>query len=280
MTGRVTTLMLAALAGASGGLLARAVGSEPPPVRAPAVVRPVEALPLRIERALGDLERRLARLEDAGRNGEAENEEQTEIELSRPAARAETDPRSGRGAAADVLGRPLTHDRADAFFQRLAATPGEIEDSISRLLDAIRDDPRNADLYCALATAYGAKAAFDTPPGPRQGLVWAKAGRAYGEAIRLDPEHWQARYGKAFGESMAPEFLGLRPRAIRQFEELMEIQERRASAAEHVLVYLRLGTLYKDAGNLEKARETWERGRVRFPDDERLGEVLELIAQD
>ena len=35
---------------------------------------------------------------------------------------------------------------------------------------------------------------------------------------------WEARYSLAFGDSMAPEFVGLRPKVIEQFEELMAIQ--------------------------------------------------------
>jgi TolA-binding protein len=78
---------------------------------------------------------------------------------------------------------------------------------------------------------------------------------------------------------MAPEFVGLRPRAIRQFEELVEIQEKQPKAPEHVEVYLRLGTLLKDAGNVKKARETWQRGLDRFPDDRRPVDALALVEE-
>jgi tetratricopeptide (TPR) repeat protein len=178
-----------------------------------------------------------------------------------------------------VLGRPFGHAEAEALFARLARERDTIDDVIARLEAEARKDPANADLQVALATAYGAKTAFATPPGPEQGVVWAKAVAAYEEAIRLDPLHWQARYGKAFGDSMAPEFVGLRPQAIRQFEELMEIQERRAHAPEQVEVYLRLGTLYKDAGNVKRAREVWQRGLARAPGDARLGEALALAEE-
>jgi tetratricopeptide (TPR) repeat protein len=152
-----------------------------------------------------------------------------------------------------------------------------IGDTIARLEAEIARNPKSADLYAALATAYGAKTAFATPPGPEQGVVWEKAEKAYDEAIRLDPEHWQARYDKAFGDSMAPEFVGLRPRAIRGFEELMRIQETKPVAPEHLEVYVRLGTLLKDAGNVKKARETWQRGLERFPDDRRLVDAIALL---
>ena len=78
---------------------------------------------------------------------------------------------------------------------------------------------------------------------------------------------------------MAPEFAGLRPSAIRQFEELMRIQETRAPAEEHSQVYLRLGTLYKDAGNPKKARAIWKRGLKRHPESEQLREVVSILEE-
>jgi len=180
---------------------------------------------------------------------------------------------------AGILGHTYGYDDARSLFHRLSLDHDAIQKTIDTLEAEIAKNPQSADLYAALATAYAAKTAYATPPGPEQGNVWAKAEKAYDEAIRLDPEHWQARYGKAFGDSMAPEFVGLRPRAIREFEELVEIQERKPLAPEHAEVYIRLGTLYKDAGNVKKARETWQRGKDRFPDDKRFAEAIALTEE-
>ncbi len=110
-------------------------------------------------------------------------------------------------------------------------------------------------------------------------MAWGPVGAAYEEAIRLDPKHWQAHFGRAFGTSMAPESLQMRPTAIKQFEELVRIQESESSAPEHVKAYQRLGTLYKDAGNPAKAREVWARGAARFPDNEELADSIRLIGE-
>ena len=40
---------------------------------------------------------------------------------------------------------------------------------------------------------------------------------------------------------------------------------------------MRLGTLLKDAGNAKRAREVWQRGLDRFPDEQRLSEALALV---
>ncbi len=74
---------------------------------------------------------------------------------------------------------------------------------------------------------------------------------------------------------MAPEFLGMRPGAIRQFEDLLAIQKRKAPEPHYASTYFRLGTLYKDAGNVEKARELWAEGLRLFPDNEELKGTIE-----
>ena len=129
-------------------------------------------------------------------------------------------------------------------------------------------------VLCAAALAVLAACATPPPADDKEGLA------AYEEAIKIEPGHWQARYGIAFGNAMAPEFVGLRPRAIQQFEELMVIQEGRTPHDDHVQVYVQLGNLYKGAGNLRKARAIWQRGIERHPDQSGLRESLDLLTKD
>jgi tetratricopeptide (TPR) repeat protein len=292
-------VLLACAAGAGGGILANAFEPAPPPPRAEAQRR-TEAVALEeIVARLAALEARAAELGAATRSGASEvaGPADSVVDVADAGAAgtsgatvvggdapplapgAPPDPAKEGDPLAGVLGRKFGYTEAETLFEKLARDRASIGDVIARLEKEIAANPRSADLHAALATAYGAKTAFDTPPGPEQGTVWEKAERAYDEAIRLDPGHWQARYGKAFGDSMAPEFVGLRPRAIRQFEELVEIQEKQPKAPEHVEVYLRLGTLLKDAGNVKKARETWQRGLDRFPDDRRPVDALALVEE-
>lgn len=283
-------ILLAGVAGAGGGMLERTL--EPtPPARAE---RSTAAAP-----DLADLLRRISAIEaslarDRSREADAPRAEAgspAKGDAPRPSGpEATPSPAAAPGAPPDrapeagdplegILDHVFGHAESRSLFLSLSRDHSAIGDVIKRLEAEIAKNPRSADLQVALATAYAAKTAWDTPPGPEQGVVWAKAEQAYDEAIRLDPEHWEARYGKAFGDSMAPEFVGLRPRAIREFEELRELQEKKPLAPEHVEVYVRLGTLYKDAGNPKKARETWKRGLERFPDDQRLAEALALVEE-
>ena len=165
----------------------------------------------------------------------------------------------------------------DRLITSLSVQPEKIDATIDALLAAVKNDPNNAELQTALATAYTAKTAFGTAQGPAQGIPFMKAIAAYNKALEIDPEHWTARFGKAFDTSMAPEFVGMRPTAIREFEGLMEQQEARAPQPEFVRTYVRLGTLYKNAGNAEKARAIWKRGLQQFPESKQLGEALSVI---
>ncbi len=174
-----------------------------------------------------------------------------------------------------LKGRKLVPNDTDRLFQWLTNHPDKIASVITAIQKEIAADPTNPELQVALATAYVAELWNNTADGPQRGIVWMKASAAYEAAIKLEPEHWTARFGKAFGESMAPEFLGMRPAAIRQFEELLEIQKRKAPEPHYAETYFRLGTLYKDAGNVEKARELWSEGLRLFPDNEELKGTIE-----
>ena len=249
------------------------------PARIEHVERRVEALVARLDA----VERVAARRSDRDPAGVAEGAPDPAPAGGISAGSGESAAPDGATPAADRvagwIGRTFRNRDADELFGRLALARDEIDPLLAELEKAIAAHPDDADLRVALATVLQAKTAFATTPGPEQGVVWQRAEDAYAEAIRLDPNHWQAHFGRAFGNSMAPEFVGLRPKAIEQFEALVRIQESGPSAPEHVKAYQRLGTLYKDAGNAARAREVWARGTARFPDDTALAESLRLIGE-
>lgn len=288
--GRVVLVLAVGGAGFGGGLLAQALRPAPAPARLPArrVEAPVvqvdrvareriDALAQRVDRGFEALDRRLERA--AGDARPAPRTEPPRGNDDKPdAARVET-----RGPVITLVDEfrtePYTHRRSQQFFNHLARRHAAIGPAIAQLRKAIARDPTNPNLHAALGTALSAKTAFETPPGPEQGTVWAEAEKSFQKAIELDPNQWEARYSLAFGDSMAPEFVGLRPRAIKRFEDLVEIQERQPPAEDHVLAYVRLGTLYKDAGNTEKARAVWQRGLERHPENEALTQALALLGK-
>ncbi len=295
--GRILVVVLVAGgAGFGGGMLAQALRSAPQAARADAqpgertlapradgVARErIDTLARRLDGRLDELEKRssVGRVSD-GAGGADVGGQQTDGDA--PGGRADLANRSAPGPVADLVtelaSRPYTHRRSERLFGHLARKHGEIASTIARLKKALAKDPDNPHLHAALGTALTAKTAFATAPGPEQGTVWREAEKSFQKAIELKPDHWEARYSLAFGDSMAPEFVGLRPRAIKRFEALIELQEQQAHADDHALAYMRLGTLYKDAGNARKARAVWDRGRQRHPKSEPLGQALKLIGK-
>ena len=266
--------------GVAGVLLVRALEPAPAPVRVAAPERAAavsdEALIARIDA----LERRVATAHGAEpsapertaapRSPEGMGSGEGEVEGA-----PEAPEQSIEDLVRSLKGKKLGRDDTNRLFAWLTVRKDRIGAVIAALQKEIEADPTNPELQVALATAYVADLTNNTLPGPQQGIVWAKASAAYDAAIKLDPEHWTARFGKAFGTSQAPEFLGMRPEAIRQFEELLEIQKRKAPEPHFADTYFRLGTLYKDAGNVEKARELWSEGLRLFPDNEELKGTIE-----
>jgi len=268
-----------------GGLIVRVIEPEPAPVR---VAPPVVERPPAVEPAPRmDTEPLLRRIEAL----ESRVAEMPAADGARASRAASTAASEGEGpgegttetapdqAIADLIrglkGKKLTPSDTNRLFGWLTVRKERIKDVIAALQKEITADPTNAELQVALATAYVADLTNNTLPGPQQGLVWMKASAAYDAAIKLEPEHWMARYGRAFGTSQAPEFLGMRPEAIKQFEELLEIQRRKAPEPHFASTYFQLGTLYKDTGNVEKARELWNEGLRLFPDNEELKGTIE-----
>ncbi|MFI5402744.1 MAG: tetratricopeptide repeat protein [Planctomycetota bacterium] len=269
------------LGGVAGALLVRALEPRPQERTAAAPARTAPAADDGLAARVEKLERQLAAMP-------APEAERSAPE--RTAARAPEGEGPGEGDApgeaaapeqgvAEVVqglkGRKLVPNDTDELFEWLTNHQDKISAVIAAIQKEVAADPTNPELQVALATAYIAELWNNTPQGPQQGIVWMKAAAAYDAAIKLEPEHWTARYGKAFGESMAPEFLGMRPGAIKQFEELLEIQNRKPPEPHFASTYFRLGTLYKDAGNVEKARELWKEGLRLFPDNEELKGTIE-----
>ncbi|MHC4953393.1 MAG: hypothetical protein ACYTGZ_05840 [Planctomycetota bacterium] len=276
--------LLALVAGVGGGLAAHAMQDERPAARA--------EQPARTDRGAGDREilarldrmeqrweERIAGLEAKQVAASFDGAPLAEARAERSTIEVEAKPAEEDPLAEYMEGR-FDNDKSNGLFAHLGRNRNRIESTIRKLEAAIKKEPNNPELYVALATAYGAKTAYATQPGPEQGIVWEQAKNAYKGALKIEPNHWQARYGLAFGDSMAPEFVGLRPKAIEQFEELVQIQESGTPREEQALVYMRLGTLYKDAGSVKKARAMWRRGVDRHPGNESLKKALALVTED
>lgn len=136
-------------------------------------------------------------------------------------------------------------------------------------------DPNDPDARVDLAEAYLQKL-FTVTSGPEMGVWGAKADKAYDAALALDPNHWEARFGKAVALSNWPPFLGKQPEAIKNFEQLIEQQSTAPKSPKFASTHLILGNMYLQSGQKEKALTTWQNGLALYPENEALRKQIEL----
>jgi tetratricopeptide (TPR) repeat protein len=176
-----------------------------------------------------------------------------------------------------ILRGEVTGDELEALWQRLRQ-----EKRIDAVLAVIEREaglaPNNPDLQSELGKAYIQKL-FDVGVGPMASVWGEKADGAFDRALELDETHWEARFQKAMALSNWPAFLGKQGESVRQFEILAEQQERSAPESEQAWTYYFLGNLYDQMGEGERARAAWQRGAVRFPDNEQLRQKTEARAR-
>jgi tetratricopeptide (TPR) repeat protein len=162
-----------------------------------------------------------------------------------------------------ILSGQLDDDEVEALWQKLRE-----EERIDAVLAEIERQaglaPNNPDLQNELGKAYLQKL-FDVGIGPVAAEWGEKADHAFDRALELDDTHWEARFQKALALSNWPTFLGKQGESMRNFEILVEQQERGTPASHHAYTYLFLGNLYDQSGEREKALDMWKRGATRFP---------------
>jgi len=101
-----------------------------------------------------------------------------------------------------------------------------------------------------------------------------KADTAFDKVLELDGQHWEARFTKAMSYTFWPDFLGKKKEAISHFETLVAQQERMPAQAHEANTYVFLGNLLEQRGDAQRAREIWEKGLRRHPEDAELRKRL------
>lgn len=162
-----------------------------------------------------------------------------------------------------ILSGELDDDATEALWQELRES-GRIDGVLAEIERQAELAPNNPDLQNELGKAYLQKL-FDVGVGPMAAVWGEKADHSFDRALELDETHWEARFQKALALSNWPAFLGKQGESMRNFEILMNQQERATPASHHAYTYLFLGNLYDQTGEHEKALETWKRGSTRFP---------------
>lgn len=182
------------------------------------------------------------------------------------AAGGEGEPQSIEEFFASVNGTNFW-DNSDAW--RKAHEEGRMDELIDMFEEAAENDPGNIEAQMALASAYMAYMQLDN-------TKWQysmKADQMYDRVLALDDHHWEARFTKAVSYTFYPKFLGKQGEAIQHFETLVQQQESAPIQDHQAQTYLYLGNLLEEK-DPKKAREMWQRGMTRHPNNEELRKKL------
>lgn len=168
-----------------------------------------------------------------------------------------------------------TADEQERFW-RAARTTGLVDDTIAALEATAHRDAADAGARMQLADAYVAKL-LTVPFGPERGIWGMKAEAEWQAVIDRDPQHWDAQYALAYSHSMYPDFLNKTDDAITGFERALEIQLTQQTAPQHAKTYVHLARMHQKKGDIAKAREVLEAGRIRHPRDTDLERALRAL---
>ncbi len=181
------------------------------------------------------------------------------------------------GSAGDLMERLLAADEdsnARAEVWQEARASGRTDALIALLEARSAESPRDPDRRVELGVAYLEKIQ-EVGAGQLAGVWATKADEAFDAALELDPQHWEARFTKAVALSFWPPVFGKKPAAIQEFERLRAQQAQLATEPQFAETYLLLGNLYRELGELDKARAAWKEGLSLFPDDSELAEQVQ-----
>jgi tetratricopeptide (TPR) repeat protein len=166
----------------------------------------------------------------------------------------------------------LTEDQRQQLFEELRQS-GRMDEYVAEIERLAAEDPTNPELQVALGNAY-LQRLFGANPGPEQGTWAFKSDAAFGRALELDPENWEARFLKAVSLSNWPAFLGKGREAMDHFETLVEQQESLAPRPEFAQTYLFYGNVLAANGDPGEALAVWRRGLSLFPDSGALRDAI------
>jgi tetratricopeptide (TPR) repeat protein len=159
-------------------------------------------------------------------------------------------------------------DHGDLY--RKAFADGKMGDLVGMFEQAAKDKPNDAQAQMDLANAYVAWLQLDPSKGPVLGM---KTDQQFDKVLAIDDNNWEARFSKAVSYTFWPKFLGKDKDAIANFERLADQQDRMPVEDSQAQTYLFLGNLLEQS-NPERARETWQRGLRRHPNNTELQKKL------
>ncbi len=158
----------------------------------------------------------------------------------------------------------------------IAAGLGALDDAVKAVETFAARKPDSAAARVLVGTAR-LQRVDRAPDTAARALRIQEAVDAFDAALALDPDHWEARYLKAFNLGQAPAMMGRRGEAVGLFRALADLQETRAPEPRFADTYVQWGRVLVAEGDPDGARRAYERGIRFFPSDGRLADAMRAL---
>ena len=178
---------------------------------------------------------------------------------------------AANGAPAFDLDKDFKALLGTNYWQNTAAwkkafAAGAMDEVIKKLEEMAKSNPNDIPTQMNLAGAYMAYMQMDQSKWQNS----IKADQVFDKVLELDNTHWEARFTKAMSYTFWPKFLGKTKEAVSHFETLVSQQEKMPVEAHQAQTYLFLGNLLEEQGDTARAKEMWQKGARRHPDNQDL----------
>src|SRR5262245_23533344 len=121
-------------------------------------------------------------------------------------------------------------------------------------------EPDNAVALAYAGALLGLKISYHIIPEDQIGPTANQAGAALDRAVKLAPDSIEARMARGYASFYTPSIVGRDALAIEDFTRVIELFKRLPGAeARQAEVHLVLGDAYRKMGEMDRAREQWER---------------------
>jgi tetratricopeptide (TPR) repeat protein len=262
----IYTVLGIVVVGLGIGLFANRSGSSAPPVANTLPSPTIEDTPPATRTAARPAQPRRVSIRVAG------SSQPSALAPAVPTETAADDSGAFKQAIETLLSTQSSYPQKQEAWKQLRDL-GKLDQAIAELEQRVSGNPQVADYSATLGRAYLEKAGTITDVR-QQGILGMKADLAFDEALKTDPNNWEARFTKAVALSYWPPQLNKGQEVIDHFTQLVNQQEAQPPQPQFAQTYVWLGDQYQKAGNADYARQIWERGAALYPNDATLPKRL------
>ncbi len=194
------------------------------------------------------------------------------MSISAPSMTRTSVPPSFSAELRTLVSPQASYTQKQAAWKQLRDS-GQLDQAIGQLEQAVKNEPSVAEYSAELGRAYLQKLGA-TQDIRQKSILAMQADQTFDEALKLDPNNWDARFYKAAALSRWPAELNKLQEVMVNLSTLIDQQEARPAQPEYAQSYVLLGEQYLKSGYPDNAKEMWQRGAALFPQNEELQKKL------